>query len=217
MLDSTKTKWPTLNSGTDVVEHDFARTHGYLSPLQASLDNFREYSDLLGGSYGSKLPPKEQATQFMAVEACLSAGVPLNALENSLMKDFLHHLGARLPGARHLANYIPFIEKKEVRPSRLAYGAALDRRHDRNEFVSVFIWQVCNLPASWNQRVKNVVPYHSCNRRTARLPMCPLHDRSSGFSTRLGTPGMRSHSTRRRTALRASGLVSVSSTRKDRY
>ncbi|CAN0341927.1 unnamed protein product, partial [Ectocarpus sp. 12 AP-2014] len=78
----------------------------------------------------SKLPPKEQATQFMAVEACLSAGVPLNALENSLMKDFLHHLGARLPGARHLANYIPFIEKKEVRPSRLAYGRILDEVGD---------------------------------------------------------------------------------------
>ncbi|CAN0544757.1 unnamed protein product, partial [Ectocarpus sp. 12 AP-2014] len=72
-------------------------------------------SDRVGGIYGSSLTPMELTTQIMAVEACLSAGIPLHALGNPRFKDFLHHLGARLPGSNHLGNHIPFIEQKEKR------------------------------------------------------------------------------------------------------
>ena len=84
--------------------------------LQISLDMFEQHSSSIGGSYGSTLPRTERLTPLMAVEAFLASGVPLHALDNPMMKDFLHHLGGRLPGARHLANHIPFVVEKEVRP-----------------------------------------------------------------------------------------------------
>ena len=63
----------------------------------------------------SRTCPLPTTTQVMAVEECLSVGIPLNALGNPMFRDFLHHVGAKLQGANHLSNHIPFIDKKEVR------------------------------------------------------------------------------------------------------
>ncbi|CAN0463950.1 unnamed protein product [Ascophyllum nodosum] len=81
---------------------------------QTTLTFFRQYSNSLGGIYGSLLSDRDLTTQIMAVEGCLSAGIPLNALANPLFRDFLHHAGAKLPAGGHLSNHIPFIEKKDM-------------------------------------------------------------------------------------------------------
>ena len=81
---------------------------------QLSLALFKDFSDTHGGVYGSTLKPHEVTMQMMAVEGCLSAGIPLHVLGNPVFKDFLHHAGVRLPAAGNLSNYIPVIEKKEV-------------------------------------------------------------------------------------------------------
>ncbi|CAB1100668.1 unnamed protein product [Ectocarpus sp. CCAP 1310/34] len=81
---------------------------------QASMDVFREHSASVGGAYGSTLTPKEVTQQILFTKGCLSAGVPLNALNNPTMKDALHFAGVKLPSANHLANYIPVILKEEL-------------------------------------------------------------------------------------------------------
>ena len=91
------------------------RMHVFL-PVQTALTMVHDLDQESEAPTAAVFPPKERLTQILAVEACLSSGVPLNALDNPMMKDFIHHLGGRLPGARHLSNYIPFIEEKEVRP-----------------------------------------------------------------------------------------------------
>ena len=96
------------------VAHIFRARSPNIPFPQTSLTLFREHSKSLGGVNGSYLSESDLTTQVMAVEGCLSAGTPLNALGNPLFRGFLHHVGAKLPGANHLSNRIPFIEKKEV-------------------------------------------------------------------------------------------------------
>ena len=94
---------------------------------------FKDYSDSLGGVYGSRLKPNEVTTQMMAVEGCLSAGIPLHALGNSVFRDFLHHEGVKLPAAGNLSNYINFIEK---RPNQ---GVGLPQVRNRGRKYWVFL------------------------------------------------------------------------------
>lgn len=83
--------------------------------LQTSIEIFRDFSAAAGGAYGSTLSPKEIMAQVLFTKGCLSAGVPLNALNNPAMKEALLHAGVKLPAATHLAKHIPFIMKEEVR------------------------------------------------------------------------------------------------------
>ena len=91
-----------------------AHSSHLLLSAQTSLALFKDYSDSLGGVYGSRLKPNEATTQMMAVKGCLSVGIPLHALGNPVFRDFLHHVGVKLPAAGNLSNYIPFVEEKEV-------------------------------------------------------------------------------------------------------
>lgn len=63
---------------------------------------------MLGGLYGVKLVPKVLMSQLLAVEGCLAAGIPLNALGHPAMKAFLQHVGVQLPDASKLrSDFMP--------------------------------------------------------------------------------------------------------------
>ncbi|CAB1104467.1 unnamed protein product [Ectocarpus sp. CCAP 1310/34] len=89
---------------------------------QASMNLLREHFASVGGAYGCTLTPKEVTRQILFTKGCLSAGVPLNALNNPTMKDALHYTGVKLPSANHLANHIPAILKEEIILEELGDG-----------------------------------------------------------------------------------------------
>lgn len=81
--------------------------------LQTTFKMQKEYSEARGGTYGSTLAPKDILGQVMVTKGCLAGGIPLNALNNPVMKEALLHFGVKLPLATHLANHIPFIMEKK--------------------------------------------------------------------------------------------------------
>lgn len=69
-----------------------------------------------GGVYGSILNPNDVMAQVLILKGCLSAGVPLNALDNLDTRNaWFLHFGVRLLSATHLKNHIPFINEEGVR------------------------------------------------------------------------------------------------------
>lgn len=88
--------------------------------LKVSLASFKEYSEALGGAYGSTLSAKETSGHILITKGCLSSGVALHALDNPEMKAAFLHFGVKLPSSSHLGNYIPFILEQEVRRKAMA-------------------------------------------------------------------------------------------------
>ena len=78
---------------------------------------FHIYSLDAGGVYGSTLNPKDIMAHVLIAKECMSAGVPLNALDNPTMRNAFLHFGVRLASATRLKNHIPFINEEEVRQS----------------------------------------------------------------------------------------------------
>lgn len=53
--------------------------------------------------------------QLKLVKGCLSAGIPLNALNNPLMKEFFDFVNSTIPHSSHLGKHVGFLLAEEVR------------------------------------------------------------------------------------------------------
>lgn len=65
--------------------------------------------------YGDTLSDRDKLLQLKLVAGCLSAGIPLHALEDPQMKAFFDFANVSIPARSHLAEHVPFLLSKEVR------------------------------------------------------------------------------------------------------
>ncbi|CAB1120219.1 unnamed protein product [Ectocarpus sp. CCAP 1310/34] len=81
---------------------------------EGTLRAFGIMSKAKGGMYGDTLSDRDKLLQVKLVAGCLSAGIPLHALEDPQMKAFFDFANIRAPGRSHLAKHVPFLLRKEV-------------------------------------------------------------------------------------------------------